>query len=95
MSIDSEFNPDWADDAAYHAAGDPSSFEVTLRYSHALFPSSHQTMESPGQVGGHDVYVTGVIMDDGRDILPSILAKNPKYFARFEEKKAAELDAGA
>jgi hypothetical protein len=52
-------------------------------------------MESPGQVGGHDVYVTGVIMDDGRDILPSILAKNPKYFARFEEKKAAELDAGA
>ena len=94
MSIDAEFNPDWADEAAYHAAGDPSSFEVTISYSHALFPHSSQTMESPEQVGGHDVYVTGVIMDDGRDILPSILAKNPKYFERFEARKAAEMDAG-
>ena len=96
MAIDAEFNPDWqgeAGDAAYLAAGSPNSFEATVHYATTLFPESARAMESPGQEAGHEVKVTGVVMDGGRDILPQILFAMPNYFARFEERKAAELDA--
>ena len=70
-----------------------SSFEATVHYATTLFPESARAMESPGQEAGHEVKVTGVVMDGGRDILPQILFAMPNYFARFEERKAAELDA--
>jgi hypothetical protein len=95
MKIDPDFNPAWADDAAYMAAGQPDGIDVTVFYSDEQIPYSKQTLESPGQDAGFDVRVTKVLMADGTDILPYILSKDPRYFERFEEKKAEEMKGTA